>query len=137
LPSQVVSAKTALPEETIGEPIKVHETIIKEEVVIAPPPAPESAPEKAKGAEESIPAVSEAAVAPEPEAPLEVETKEVVEEAKVVTDVPTVEKIEEEAPKETPEEEAPKETPEPTVEETKEATDSGEALIKSALILKA
>ncbi|KAG6748739.1 hypothetical protein POTOM_048672 [Populus tomentosa] len=126
--AEVVSAQSALAEEKNEQPIKI-ETATEEAVAAAPEPVAEEPKEV------ETPAASEEAVAPAPEAPAEVETKEVVEETKILAEEPTVvEKTEEETPKETPEpvveetkEESPKEIPaEQVVEEAKEPTESGE-----------
>ncbi|KAG6750131.1 hypothetical protein POTOM_047213 [Populus tomentosa] len=127
--AEVVSAQSALAEEKTEQPIKI-ETATEEAVAAAPEAVAEEPKEEVE-----TPAASEEAVAPAPEAPAEVETKEVVEETKILAEEPpVVEKTEEETPKETPEpvveetkEESPKEVPvEQVVEEAKEATESGE-----------
>jgi hypothetical protein len=79
-----VSAQNALVEEKNEQPIKV-ETTTEEAVTAAPEAVTHEEPKEAEKV-----AASEEPVAPEPEAPAEAETKEVLEENKIAAEEPTV-----------------------------------------------
>ncbi|GFS33685.1 hypothetical protein Acr_00g0030030 [Actinidia rufa] len=110
---EVVSATSALPEETkLEQPIKAEETTPEEVATLPPvvePPAEEGKETETAAAPEELP------VAPEPEAPVaDVETEVVAEE------LVAKKESEESSPKVAPE-------PEPVEEESKETEDSTEA----------